>query len=149
MCYLFDFFPLLILNSSVTRESVAITVTFWQGQAADAKTTQTGGVLCQDWGHPFTSSMAVITNWLIAMGCLCPEWQRTLYPSGALAVFSCWCSVSVFVVVCLSCSGVCLCPWISHRLELRFGCLSITYICFSYTDKIHDTLKQSPVMVTC
>jgi hypothetical protein len=42
-------------------------------------------MLCQDWGDPFTSYMAVITNWLTAMGCVCPEWQRTLYPSGAPA----------------------------------------------------------------
>ena len=53
-----------------------------------------------------------------------------------ICVFSFWCSVSVFVVVCLSCSRVCLCPLISLRLELRFGCLSLTYICFTYTDKI-------------
>ena len=51
-------------------------------------------------------------------------------------VFSFWCAVSVFIVVRLFCSRVCLCPLISLRFELRFGCLSLTYICVLYTDKI-------------
>jgi len=47
-------------------------------------------------------------------------------------VFSFLCSVSVFVVVCLTCSRICLCPWISLRLELRFGCLSLTILSFRF-----------------
>ena len=38
----------------------------------------------------------------------------------------------VFVVVCLTCSQICLCPWISLRLELRFGCLSLTILSFIF-----------------
>jgi hypothetical protein len=38
----------------------------------------------------------------------------------------------VFVVVCLTCSQICLCPWISLRLELRFGWLSLTILSFTF-----------------
>ena len=47
-------------------------------------------------------------------------------------VFSCLCSVSVFVVLFLTCSRICLCPWISLRLEQHFGCLSLTILSFRF-----------------
>ena len=63
MCYLFDFYP--ITYTQVIRYSRACRnyrTLLFDGQDSDAKTTQTGSMLCQDCGHPFTSSMAVITN---------------------------------------------------------------------------------------
>ena len=72
--------------------------------------------------------------------CCRPSFFRGPCFSFVYLVFDVQC---LFLSLCLSCSRVCLCPLISLRLELRFGCLSLNYMFFIYGQDIRHFEKKS------
>ena len=134
MCYLFDFYP--ITYTQVIRYSRACRnyrTLLFDGQDSDAKTTQTGSMLCRIVVIPsqvlWPSSRIDWPLWDV----LCPKWQWTLAGAPAVTpvflgvrVYHLFFSFLVFDVQCLFMSCVFLVPgfiFVHFHIQTRYKTL--------------------------